>query len=506
MSDLKNEILSKDLMDTLKNSQKLIVHVAIENAPYSKRGGLGDVVGSLPIYLSNHQYTNLIFSPYYSILDGNPDLVHEEEIDFNGVSYCYQLYAIKKGYNFNLFVKIEEAFSFDEIYSNGLLPYTAEITLNYFVFSKVIVHFMNKYINICYIMTHDWHVGAIYLYLQPSKSKYKTFHIIHNYHYQGGLFEDIIPYLESEIQGYISSFFSKYGYCSLSALALEYTDQIITVSPSYAEELINQKAPHPGLQFIANKKNIVGILNGTYSNIWNPQNDEYLIKNYDVNSLHYKTPNKEYLINKFNLKITKTTPLVVMLCRLAMQKGIDLFIDMKIGSNFDIIQRMKGLLDMGIGLIICGTPQGGLDGPIDIQFKEIYNTYKDRFVYINNYTEEIAHQLLAGGDILIHPSRFEPCGLTQMYSLAYGTIPIVTPVGGLKDSITCFIDNPNEGFGFHMPSYGYEELSQVLQKAVSCYQDKKLWTELIIRAMSQNNDWTYRIQPYLELLEKDVIT
>lgn len=493
--------LFQELLSTIESSENLIVHLAAENAPYSKRGGLGDVVGSLPVYFAQHHYTNIVFSPYYKLLNGDPELIYDDKIEFNGVSYCYQLFSIKVKSHFNIFVKIEEAFSFDNIYPDGLLPYNTGVTLNYFIFTKIVVHFISIYLKNCSIFTHDWHVGATHPYIKIFQLNLPTFHVIHNYHYQGDLFSDILPYLEPDLHPYLNDIFETYGHCSLSALAIENTDQIITVSPTYSSELQTQRAPHPGLQVISDKINVTGILNGIYSTEWSPMSDNYIIENYSKDSIDKKVKNKEYLLRKLKLNVDISTPVISMLSRLTIQKGIDLFIDLKIGSQFSPQKRLRKLLDLGMILIICGTPQGGLDGPIDIQFKQLYNEYKENFVYINEYTEEIAHQILAGSDLLLHPSRFEPCGLTQMYALAYGTIPIVNPVGGLKDTVTCILKNPENGFGFHMSSYGFDELYNVTKQAISHYKRQDDWRGLILRSMEQNNDWIYRIQPYLNLLK-----
>ncbi|MGZ4123349.1 MAG: glycogen/starch synthase, partial [Tumebacillaceae bacterium] len=365
------QTLWAQLLDVLHHSERLVVHMAAENAPFSKKGGLGDVVESLPAALKQNHIENVVISPYYSKMGGGqePVLVHEDHIFYNGVSYSYRLYLVYRNEVYNLFVRLEEAFAFDKLYLDGLLPYRTEVDLSYFMLGKVMFHFLDKFVRAAVLITHDWHVASIYPYLREEENRFTTFHIIHNYHYQGEVYFDIMHYVEEETQASLREIFDRYGYCSLSAIALEHADQVITVSPTYAEELKRQTAPHPFLK-VAKGKPIVGLLNGMHSH-WNPEQDEYLVQPYTADTMELKRQNKRHLIKRLGLQIDEETPIVLLLSRLTIQKGIDLLIDMKLGPAFDIHERMRTLTDFGCAVVVCGTPQGGIGGPVDFQFQEM---------------------------------------------------------------------------------------------------------------------------------------
>lgn len=170
------------------------------------------------------------------------------------------------------------------------------------------------------------------------------------------------------------------------------------------------------------------------------------------------------------------------------------------GRPFDIFDRMKSFLDKGLTLVICGTPNGGLNGSINRQLTSLQSHFPDRFRYINYYTEEICHQLLAAADILIQPSRFEPCGLIQMYAMKYGAVPIVTPVGGLKDSVSDYDPSGDGGTGFLMKNCSFPSLCTAFDRALNVYQDPIRWAALVKRCMAEDNSWSKRVWAYLELL------
>jgi len=493
------------LLPLLSESDRLVVHLATENAPYLKRGGLGDILESLPQWLSQHNLQNVVMIPFYVEVaeSWQPELVYEDAVTFHGVSYQYSIYGLEQGGVYNLFVQLEEAFTFAKLYQDGYAAYQAEVSLNHFMFGKVVAHFLSRFVKRCVLFTHDWHVGAVYPYLKKQSIECQTFHVIHNYHYQGEIFADILGFLEEEIRGDVAAVFDRFGSCTLSAIAVEHAGQVVTVSPQYAAELMAGQAPHPLLKIVRDKS-VKGILNGMHSHIWNPSTDPLIPENYSIEQLAGKMQNKRHLIEKFNLQIGEDTPILAMVSRLTLQKGIDLLVDLGLGRSFDRIERMEQLLDTGVALVICGTPEGGKTGTVDQQFRALAKKFPGRFLYLNRYSEQLAHEVLAGSDLLLHPSRFEPCGLTQMHAMAYGTLPIVTAVGGLKDTVTCAIEHPEQGFGFHMHKHTFAELVRVLEAALVCYQDPSYWLELVTRAMEQQNGWEVRIEPYLQLIEQAI--
>lgn len=486
--------------------QGLIIHIAAEVAPFSKRGGLGDVVGSLPLYLNQESgWKNLIFTPYYSKLTDDLIPVYQGEVDFNGINYEYIVLESNNSKVNYYFIKFEDAYFKDDAYEDGSQPYDSVVELFYFIFGKSIIYYLNHLqVNVGAILTHDWHAAGIYPYL-PKLMRFtgdvvKTIHVIHNYQHQGEILFDITEYLEPEVITYLERQYRETGYCTMSSLAVLEAEQVITVSPTYAFELAAKTAPHPGLELLSYRQNqIQGILNGIDDTIWNPGFDVYLVQPYDIHTIERKQLNKQFLLKRLRFS-SLNLPLVVFISRLTIQKGVDLFVDLNTGRSFNIYSRLESILAKGMLLVICGVPNGGTSGIINLQFNALQNRFPDRFRYINQYTEEIAHQLLAGGDILIQPSRFEPCGLIQMYALKYGTVPIVTPVGGLKDTIRDYNFSLQEGTGFLMKNCSFPALCEAFDRALHVFQNPIQWNELMKDCMLEDNSWSQRIPAYIELI------
>lgn len=485
----------------MKIDYKYIIHIGAEAYPFYKKGGLGDVLGSLPAYLQKYtNVKNIVITPFYKNISHITNTVREDVILFNGIEYTYRVHeSFWKNVHY-FFIENEEVFSWDEIYMDGSKPYQSSVGLQYFIFAKTAVHFLEKENYNCYkIITHDWHVCGIYGYL---RKEIDTLHIIHNYNHQGELYYDICEYIDEELSNKIYKQYEDTGYCNMNLFAIYYANNILTVSPNYANELYSGKAPHTGLECLGlSKSKITGILNGIDDSVWNPESDNYISYNYDEQSLEFKILNKQDLLNEYNIKDFKR-PLVIYLSRLTAQKGIDLFVNIRNGKYFNPEDRMRDIINCGINLIICGTPSGGVMGDIDCQLKNLEVKYKEHFKYINNYSEEIAHNLFAAADIFLMPSRYEPCGLTQMYAMKYGTVPLSTQVGGLKDTIIDSFENINDGTGFFMKEYSYDNMLDSLKKIVKIYYyDKNSWNRIIKNGMKQNNSWKSRIPQYVKFLK-----
>nr|WP_272898770.1 glycosyltransferase [Paenibacillus sp. MMS18-CY102] len=238
-----------------------------------------------------------------------------------------------------------------------------------------------------------------------------------------------------------------------------------------------------------------GIVNGYETSIWHPELSEYVIVPYNKNSVTDKLKNKKWLIKELRLEIDETRPILLFLGRLSPQKGIELFYNE--GANFSL--NIEALMALGAAFIVCGEPQ---ENEIDKKFQKLAMSIEGDFRYIDRYTEELAHRLLAGSDILVHPSKFEPCGLTQLYAMAYGTIPIVNPVGGLKDTIVCELKNNGQGCGFWMEEYSFKGLYDAIETTIFHYEQTDVWSSLIERAMSQQYDWDLRIDPYVSIISE----
>ncbi len=482
------------------NEMQYIIHVAAEAFPFSKKGGLGDFVGSFPYYLEQASgIPNIIISPYYGTMGNTCAVIYQSQIYFNGEWYDYEILEAWSGEIRYLFVRFEEVFTLSEVYPEGNRPYDGEVSLFYFIFAKAINDFlMKEQFPVRTLFTHDWHAAAIYLYLRENRDL-RTIHIIHNYHHQGEFYSELLDALDEELP----LEYKKGGWArsslSMNQIALSNTDRVITVSPGYAKELREKVAPHLYLEAIDTcQNNLIGFLNGIDKRVWNPQTDPYLFKKYSVKNLKDKQLNRDFLMNELGFR-DSTKPIVLFLGRLTQQKGIDLFINMGTGRYFSPRERMEQILATGINLVVCGNSEGGIKSIVEREFNMIQKHFPSHFRFISTYTEEIAHRLLAGADILIHPSRYEPCGLTPMYAHAYGTVPLVTPVGGLQDIVLNCITDPERGNGFWMKDYSFLALLEILEQSVEWYHNKLEWEGLITRGMNKNHCWSERVKPYLEL-------
>ncbi|MBD7912398.1 glycogen synthase [Clostridium cibarium] len=486
-------------------NEKVIIHIGAEVVPFSKIGGLGDVIGSLPMYFSKKtNWKNVVITPYYSGIKENLHSYKVFNICFNAVSYEAEVLYAKRDNVIYYFVKMEEAYAMQDGYLDGNKPYLTDVGLEYLLFGKCIAHFI-KDINFknVVLITHDWHASGIYPYIKNiSENIIDTLHIIHNYQHQGQLYPDIFNFLEDDIRIMGNEILKYTETISMSAFAIFYANHIITVSKNYASELLEKRVAHPGLDYFEKaKKEVIGIINGIDEEKWNPYKSNSTVIPYNANYIENKVKNKEKIKEKYNIKTANSRPLLLILCRLTQQKGLDLFINMGNRRVFDYVKRMKNLISLGVDIIICGVPAGGVGGKVNKQLLEIEREVGLNFRYLNRYSDSLAEELLAGSDILLHPSNYEPCGLTPMYAMRYGTIPIVTKVGGLVDIVKDIKLDDKNGTGFVMKDVSYNSLYESVQEAKLMFKDKVKWNNMMKRGMVKDFSWSKSIDEYVKVIE-----
>ena len=270
-----------------------------------------------------------------------------------------------------------------------------------------------------------------------------------------------------------------YGKMSFLKSGLVFADAVNTVSPRYCKE-IQTAGLGFGMEGILQQRSnsLTGILNGVDYSVWNPATDKLIAENYGPASLSQKQKCRDALTNKFSLKIDKDSPLICMITRLSSQKGIDFLMEADLKDQ-------------------CMVVLGEGDSKYENFFSQLAKSNPDRFAVTLTFDDTLAHQILAGSDILLMPSIYEPCGLTQMYALKYGTVPIVSSVGGLDDSIQSF--NGKTGTGFKFPPNDQKSFQQTLQNAVTCFADKPGWECLINNGMEMDFSWDNAAQQYSSL-------
>ena len=465
-----------------------ILFVGSEASPFSKTGGLADVLGSLPkelnklgvdarVVLPKHLWTkekfNDILKPVCKFrvpVGPKEEYAGIETTVLDGVTFYFIDNEYYFGYRNTLYGHYDDGERYG-FFDNSVLKMLGEIG-----FYPDVIH------------THDWQAGLIpYLYKKnySDKDKYKgikTVHTIHNIAYQGRFSKDLMPYLDVEY----SNELEYDNLINFMKTALVTADYITTVSETYAKEILHDYFGY-GMQNVLRdrKDTLFGIVNGVDYEVFNPKLDNKIAYNYSLyNYLKGKSENKNALRKYFGLE-KNNRPMIGIVSRLANQKGFDL-----IG---EIIEDIISKGDIQFVLLGSG------DGEIEAFYKDLQSRYpKNVGVYIG-YNDEMARKIYAGIDMFLMPSNFEPCGLAQIISLKYGTVPIVRKTGGLKDTIEIYNKFSGEGTGFGFENYDSEDLLFAINNAIEVYGDPISWKTLVKRGMQQDFSWEESAKKYIKL-------
>lgn len=463
-----------------------IIHVAAECFPMAKVGGLADVVAALPKFQNENNEKAEVIMPFYNLPFNKKNkfkIIYEDDLIFNHKIHTFKVLSLVKKKDFEIyFIDIPEFLFTEYVYSK-------EDTLRFLAFQIAVLKWLNSWkVKPEIIHIHDHHTGLIPFmmtqsYLFDDLKEIPTVFTIHNAQYQG-LFTH-------EFVGLIPEFdFSKVGLLDWNgiinsmAAAIKCAWAVTTVSPTYMEELKKEANTLEGLLQEESKK-CLGILNGIDVAIWNPETDEHLIKNYKVSTvLSGKKGNKDWICKEFSLDNSK--PLIAFIGRFVEDKGCDLFAEL----------FSKFLDELSISIIVLGSG----DTKIQEDLTELNSTFTGKFHYESGYNEPLSHIIYAGADFLLMPSRVEPCGLNQLYSLRYGTIPIVNNVGGLKDTIIDY--KTKNGFGIVMNDCTVNELYIAITEAVTLYNNKKDFKKIRNQIMKIDHSWSVSAKEYKQLYQK----
>ncbi|MFP4657884.1 MAG: glycogen synthase GlgA [Desulfonatronovibrionaceae bacterium] len=474
-----------------------IFHISSEIYPFSKSGGLADVVGILPQALHDAGFRACVITPLYGRIATSqyrinlayencpvgypwPDITTDiYRTDFHGIP----IFFIDRG----------EYFDRKHYYCTHKGDYFDNCE-RFIFFCRAAVALMERLGTQPRIVhAHDWHAALCntYIYFNKRSSAFwketKTVFTIHNLAFQGRfssrLFWDSgLPFEAWNMDGV--EFFNSFN---LLKAGIAYSDLITTVSPTYASEILTPEfgCGMEGL-LAKNKDKIWGILNGADYSIWDPRKDRYLPRNYSLRDLSGKMECKKSLLQELCLpEKLADRPVFGFIGRMRRQKGIDL-----------VLEAAQKLVEIGAGLIVLGE---GKD-LYETRLMELVEQHPKNIAGIVGYTEEMAHKIQAGADVFLMPSRYEPCGLTQMYSLRYGTLPVASAVGGLKDTITPYPEKDANGFIFR--KFGLEPFMQCLEQAVDIFRNQPLiWEKMRQRAMQTDFSWTKSAQVYARAYE-----
>ena len=339
------------------------------------------------------------------------------------------------------------------------------------------------------VHANDWHAGLLPLFLSLEDApKPATVFTTHNMAFQGNCPAEWLGRLT--IPG---AFFSPggvefYGQISFLKAGLRYADRVTTVSPTYAQEILTKEFGCGMHGVLAERgSDFSGILNGIDDALWNPADDPVLVRPYHESDISGKRSCKAALQAEFDLAVQSETPVLGFVSRLTDQKMADV-----------ILEILPWLVEQDMQCIVVGEGDPALEAAFD-QARELY---RDKVAVIIGYDEPLAHKLQAGSDILLAPARFEPCGLTQLYALRYGSLPVVRRTGGLADTVvdataTSIADRTATGFVFDAPAA--DDLKQAVARALSLYREPLIWRRLQLQAMAQNYSWTTSARQYTAL-------
>ena len=473
---------------------KNILFAASECVPFIKTGGLADVVGSLPQYLDNTKFDVRVILPYYSCI---PEKYRN---DFKYVSHFYMDYGKRvvgshvgimeydyKGIKF-YFVDNEYYFKCDTPYSTDL-----RWDIERFIFFCKAVLAIMPVINFRpdVIHCHDWQASMIPVFLHsafatnPFYSSTKTIMTIHNLKFQGVWNIDTFKY-NTALPDYMFTPDKLEFHKNANMLkgGLVYADYITTVSETYAEEI---KYPFFGENLDgllrARSMSLRGIVNGIDYKSFDPKNDRLINKNYDSSSFRDgKASNKTSLQQELNLPVDNSKFMIAIISRLTDQKGLDLV-------NYAI----ERIVDPNTQLVVVGTGEQRYEN----LFRHYQWKYPDRVSANILYSDGLARRLYASADAILVPSLFEPCGLTQLMSLRYGTVPIVRETGGLKDTVQPYNEFSSSGTGFSFANYNADEMLNTINYAKSVFFDtRREWDKLVYRGMKMDFSWNSSAKQY----------
>ncbi|HEV2023058.1 MAG TPA: glycogen synthase GlgA [Terriglobales bacterium] len=474
-----------------------ITFAASECVPFSKTGGLADVVGALPSALAalGHQVT--VFLPRYkqTKLTKSETVVRSLTIPFDDQ---YRFCSVLDGGSLSgvrfYFIEYPHFFERDTLYGtpSGDFPDNAE---RFALYSRAVLE-ASKILGVPDVFhCHDWQSALIPILLRSMYSEDPVFRgvpsvfTIHNMGYQGLFAPDTLPLLLLPWDLFTIDKLEFYGQVNFLKGALVFSDFITTVSKKYSQEIQTTEYGF-GLEGVlrARAATVTGILNGVDYEQWSPEKDKFLITRYSPADLTGKAVCKKDLLTEFGIAgADPALPVIGIVSRFAAQKGFDL-----ISQIADRLAREE--------LIIVALGNG--DKEYEDLFRRLNKQFPQKIAVKVAYDNAIAHKIEAGADMFLMPSRYEPCGLNQIYSLKYGTVPVVRATGGLDDTIEHWDAKSGKGTGFKFTEYNGEALLATLRAALAAYQDKSSWQTLMRNGMAKDFSWTASAKEYVRVYEK----
>ncbi len=477
-----------------------VAFVSSEVVPYSKTGGLADVAGALPKALEKLGCEVKLFSPrYYSIDESKFGLHYDWDLGEIPIKisnrtrsvHVYKSLLPESSIEVN-FIDCPHYFHRDQIYTDGF-----DEDERFILFSRGVIETLQREKWAPDIIhCNDWPTGLIPMYLNENYAWDKLFEntasvfTIHNIGYQGKFSKETLKHAEIRSELFYPNGPVEFmGEVSFMKAAINFSEVINTVSNTYAKEILTAEYGE-GMDGVLSERedDLYGILNGVDYNEWNPENDKFLPYRYSLNNLENKKRNKEHVLSNFNLKFDDKIPLIGIVSRMAVQKG------------FDIFEKVSNeLMKLNAQWIILGSGEDKYEE----MFRNLQKAEPDKVAVYIGFNNELSHLVEAGADMFLMPSHYEPCGLNQIYSLKYGTVPVVRKTGGLADTVKdrdeFFINGEEKGNGFSFKKYSGEALLKTISHAVELFNNKDVWDKIQINGMNEDFSWVNSAKKYMDV-------
>ena len=474
-----------------------IAMLSSEIAPFAKTGGLADVLGTLSVALEKRGNDITLIMPAYRCVLNGPFALDETgmqlTVPLGGSVQAASVFEARLGQNVSVYlVRADRYFDRDFLYGTpyGDYPDNAE---RFTFFSRAALEILRRH-HAEIVHCHDWQTALGIVFLKAQGSRYpeiasaKTVLTAHNLGFQGIFRESSWPLLNLDRSYFSPQYLEFYGNINFLKSAIALADKITTVSPTYAQEIMSAEQGF-GLQGVLRQRaaDVTGILNGVDYSEWNPEVDPFIARRYSANDLVGKRICKDKLQGSLRLPVKSTVPVFGMISRLTSQKG------------FDLIQKVfDRMMEQELQLVLLGSGE--------LRYEDFFVTaaarFPEKFAVRTGFDEALAHRIEAGADIFLMPSLYEPCGLNQMFSLKYGTIPIVRAIAGLKDTVIDYDAESGKGTGFVFDRYDSLALWQSIERALQVFAEKRSWNALIHRAMGMDFSWDRSAQAYSQLYEQ----
>lgn len=466
-----------------------VLFAASEASPFIRTGGLGDVMGALPAALKKKGVETAVVLPLYSDMKAE----YRNSLKYIGNTTVFLGWRSQYAGVFMSRVNDVDYYFIDNEYyfkRNGIYGHFDDGE-RFAFFSKAVLETMQVtgfYPDI--LQCNDWQTGLSPLYLDcfyrfvDGYKTMKTVMTIHNIEFQGRMDKYVISNVFGVPSG-MESIVEYKGDANMMKAGIESANKVVTVSPTYAGEILEPYFAY-GLESILNARSykLSGIVNGIDTDLYNPKTDKALFVNFDYKSFAKKAENKHGLQELLGLPASDR-PLIGMVTRLTPQKGIDL-----------ILNVIREMLSMDIQFVVLGTG----DAKYENALREIAKQFPTKLATAIYFSADIASKIYGGSDMFLMPSKYEPCGLSQMIAMRYGSIPIVRETGGLKDTVPAFDPTTKQGLGFTFKTYNAHDMLGAVQRAVDTFYQPDLWAKGVVKnAMAADFSWDKSADDYLRL-------